>query len=97
MIRIFIFVVIVLLVLSYFGFNVRSLAESPTTRENFSFVTTFIVDIWNDYLKRPATFLWKDIFIKLIWNPAIENLQKINSGEGNEIPSNAPQVQVSAQ
>jgi len=75
LIKMIIVIVVALLILSYFGFNLRSLADSPTTQENFHYAINFIVDIWNNYLKTPVMYLWNDIFIKLIWTPALNVLQ----------------------
>lgn len=92
LVRTVIVIVIALLVLSYYGFNLRNLAESPTTQDNFGYVTTFVLHVWNDYLKRPATYLWNDVFLDLIWNPAIENLQKIKDGQPDDLSADAPKV-----
>ncbi len=74
LVKMIIVIVIALLILSYFGFNLRNIANSPTTQDNFSYVWGLIVHVWNDYLKTPAVFIW-NIFINYIWNPAINNLQ----------------------
>lgn len=89
-IRTVILIVIALLVLSYFGFNIRDTVESPTAQSNFGYVKMVILDIWNDYLKKPALYLWNDIFIKLIWNTAIENLDRLKTGEQSTINELAP-------
>lgn len=83
LIRTIVIVVIALLVLSYFGFNLRELVDSPNTQENFDTAVSFIVDIWNNYLKKPVLYVWNDIFLKLIWNPAIEALQGRNIPEAS--------------
>jgi cell division protein FtsB len=75
LIRTIVLVVIALLILSYFGFNLRNLVDSPNTQDNFNVAISFVIDVWNDYLKTPAMYLWNDIFLKLIWKPAIEILQ----------------------
>lgn len=90
-VRTIIIIVVALLVLSYFGYNLRSIWNSPNTQDNFSFVIDGIKNIWNNYLKTPATYIW-NIFINLIWNPAIENLQKINNNEPDNIRASAPQL-----
>lgn len=74
-------VVVSLLVLSYFGFNLRELSNKPETQDNFSFVASTTVTFWNSYLKDPASYLWNDVFMDLIWEPAIDNLTKMKNGE----------------
>jgi hypothetical protein len=75
LIRTIVLVVIALLILSYFGFNLRNLADSPTTQDNFHYALNFVVDIWNNYLKAPVMYVW-DIFVTYVWNPAFNLLQK---------------------
>lgn len=58
-IRTIILIVIALLALSYFGFNLREIADSPTTKSNFGFVKEVIVKVWENYLKKPAAFVWE--------------------------------------
>lgn len=75
-----IIIIAVILVLSYFGISIRSTAESATGQDNFSYVWNGIVNIWNNYIKDPATYLW-NIFVDLIWEPAIHNLQNMKDGQ----------------
>jgi hypothetical protein len=79
-VKLIIIIVVALLVLSYFGYNLRSIVNDDNTKDNFSFVKEIIVNTWNNYLKRPATYIW-GVFIDLIWEPAIDNLKKMKDGE----------------
>jgi hypothetical protein len=92
LLRTIIFIIIALLVLSYFGLNIRAIVNSPAGHENFTYVQEIMINVWNNYLKGPATYLWNDIFLKLIWNPAIENLTKIKDGQPDSLQSSAPTV-----
>jgi len=74
MIRTILIILVVILVISYFGINLRALVSSPTTQDNVSYVVTGIGSIWNNYLKMPATYLWKEVFINLIWSQIISNM-----------------------
>lgn len=74
LIRTIVVIVIALLILSYFGFNLRSLADSPNTQDNFHYAINLIIDVWNNYLEKPVKYIWNDIFLKLIWQPALEAL-----------------------
>jgi hypothetical protein len=85
-----IIIVVALLVLSYYGFSLRSLVNSPTTQDNFSYVDNSTVSFWNKYLEQPASYLWNDVFIDLIWNPAIDNLTKMKNGESTNVISRSP-------
>jgi len=83
-----ILIVVVLLVLSYFGYNLRSIVSAPNTQDNFSYVGGGIVDLWNGYLKVPFNFAW-NTFVDLIWDPAITNLTAIKNNQ----PTNIQQLQ----
>lgn len=96
MIKWIIILVIGLVVLGYLGFDVRKAVEAPTTQTNIEYVKNAVVYVWNKYLARPASYLWNDIFIKLIWTTAIENLTKIKNGEPTNVqtvPSQLPASQ----
>jgi hypothetical protein len=92
-IKMIVLIVIALLILSYFGYNIRSIVNAPNTQDNFSYVGGVVVDVWNNYLKTPATYIW-DIFVNLIWNPAIDNLKNIKAGgnPNSELQSMAPSL-----
>ncbi|MES2315018.1 MAG: hypothetical protein V4524_03750 [Patescibacteria group bacterium] len=87
-----IIIVIALLVLSYYGFSLRSLVDAPVTQDNIHYVATTTVSFWDKYLKRPASYVWNDVFIDLIWEPAIDNLTKIKNSEPTNVQTNAPKL-----
>ncbi|MEK7646539.1 MAG: hypothetical protein AAB381_02490 [Patescibacteria group bacterium] len=82
-IRTIILIVIALLIISYFGLNLRDLADEPTTQDNFHYALQLVSDIWNNYLEKPFMYVWKEIFLDLIWNPAIEALKNKTVNGGN--------------
>ena len=88
-IKMIILIVIAILILSYFGYNIRSLVNSPNTQDNFSYVGGVVVDVWNNYLKVPATYAW-DFFINMVWNPAVHNLMNINNGQPPTVQLSLP-------
>ncbi len=92
LVKTIILIVIALLILSYFGLNLRDIVNSPAGRDNFSYTQEVMINVWDNYLKRPVMYLWNDIFLELIWYPAIDNLTKIKNGEMNTIQSQAPKV-----
>jgi hypothetical protein len=83
-IKIILMIVAALLVLSYFGINLRELANKPTTKDNVSYVASTTVTVWDKYLKIPATYAWS-IFVNLIWTPAIHNLENMKDGKPTSI------------
>ena len=92
MIKWIIILVIILLVLSYFGFSLRTLVDQPVTQDNFTYVATSTVTVWDTYLKQPASYLWNDVFINLIWDPAIYNLTQMKNDQPTNIASSSPQI-----
>lgn len=82
MLRFIILIIIVIAVLSYFGFNLKDFFESDIVRNNFGYVWNFVKYVWENYLARPAKYLWNDVFINLIWDSFIENLQRFKAGQG---------------
>ena len=83
MLRIIIFIIIIIAVLSYFNFNIRTFFESDIVRNNFGFIWNWTSYVWDNYLKGPANYLWNDVFIDLIWNSFLENLQRFKAGRGS--------------
>jgi hypothetical protein len=89
-----ILIIIALLILSYYGFDLKQTVESPTTQSNFSYATKFVVNVWHTYLERPAKYIWNEIFLKLIWHSAVTNLENINNNQPMEMQQQAPQLPV---
>lgn len=78
--------------MSYFGINIRSIFESDLFKSNFNYVWGGVKYVWETYLVGPASYLWNDIFIDLIWNSFIENMNRIKQGKFPEMIENAPQA-----
>jgi hypothetical protein len=87
-----IIIVVALLVLSYYGFSLRTLVSSPVTQDNIHYVATTTVSVWQKYLARPATYIYKDVFLDLIWTPAIDNLTKIKNSEPTNVQTQSPKL-----
>lgn len=93
-VRTIIIIVIALLVISYFGINLRQVATSPTSESNFSYVWGGVVYVWDNYLEVPVTDAYH-FFITYIWDPSIADIERINagqlpSGEQNQNPAEYP-------
>ena|SRR3989344_7582700 len=85
-------IVIALIILGYFGFDIRRAIESPTTQSNFNYVQLIVYKVWNGFLKKPLAYLWKDVFLEIIWYPALNNLKKIGNNEPTVIDQKAPKL-----
>lgn len=63
LIKTIIIIVIALIILGYFGFNIGDIINSPTVQANLHIVWDIIVKIWNNYLAGPVLYvfgmLWK--------------------------------------
>lgn len=59
-------IVIGVVILSYFGFNIREIVENPTTQSNLSYVWNMAVSVWKNYLEVSVMYIWQNIFIDLI-------------------------------
>jgi len=70
-----ILLVVILIILGYFGFNLREIVQSPKVSDNLNYVWNLVVSLWNHILVIPATWIWNNIVIGLIWN----NLSKLIS------------------
>lgn len=85
-------VIIALIILGYYGFDIKKAIEAPTTQSNLTYVQRIVSNVWHNYLKKPATYLWNDVFIELIWNPAMENLKRVSNNEPTTIDEAAPRL-----
>lgn len=72
-----------LLILSYLGFDLRKTIKSPTTKNNFEFAKELSIKAWNNFLKTPITFVWREVIVKFIWTP-IKNFL-YNKLQGNNL------------
>lgn len=56
-------IVIGLVVLGYFGFNVRDIINSPTVQSNLSAAWDLISKVWTNYLAGPVIYV-----VGILWN-----------------------------
>jgi|AntAceMinimDraft_13_1070369.scaffolds.fasta_scaffold67824_2 hypothetical protein len=89
-----ILILLVSLVLAsyFFNFNVKDAVEDPQTQSNFSYITTSIERLYTNTLKSHVDYLWRDIFIGLIWDSAKKDLEKIKNDEAPSVVEFAPTV-----
>lgn len=92
LLRTVIIVVTVLIVLGYFGFNLRNIIASPTVRDNLVYAKELTVTGWNNYLKGPATYLWNQFFYPYIWTPFFETLERMKGGGPAVTVDQVPQM-----
>ncbi|NOY35599.1 MAG: hypothetical protein GXP44_01610 [bacterium] len=90
MIKLIIFTIAVIIILSYFNISLRAIIDGNAFQDNFSFVWNSVKSGWNKYLVGPADYLWNDIFIDLIWDSFTDNLEKIKNGDDTTLTESAP-------
>lgn len=81
---------ILILVLGFFKINIKSVVESPDSQSNINYVKGTSQTIYQAYLEKPLTYLWKDIFIDIFWTSFIVNMKKIRDGQPTDFEQAAP-------
>lgn len=95
LVRTVLIVLVAILVLSYFGFDIKSIVESPLAQNNIGYVWGFVVGIWNNYLSQPVMYFWNNIFIGILWETFTGAMEKIKNGEQPEINTMGPSLDFS--
>ncbi len=75
MIKTIIYIIIVIVILGYLGVDIKRAVESPTTKENFSYVTQAAIYVWDHVLEKPVTYVWNEVLVNLVWDSLIEKLK----------------------
>jgi len=91
-IKYIILIIILIIILSYFGINIKSIFESDLFKNNFNYIFGGVKYVWEAYLARPVKYFWNNIFIDLLWNSFIENINRIKQGKSPEMIENAPEA-----
>ena len=73
-------IVIALIVLGYFGFNIKDIIESDSVQTNLQYVWGFIKTFWNNYLAAPVIFMWDKFVVGVLWRLIQEGLGAMNLG-----------------
>lgn len=71
-IKAIIVIVVALVALGFFGYNLKDIVNSPDVKGNFAYVWELLLKLWN-LLLTPLSWVWDNIVLKLIWN----NLQPL--------------------
>lgn len=83
-------VIVIALIVLYFGIDIQSVVEKPQTQKNVAYVSEKTQTVWQKYLEQPAFYIWNNIFLDLIWGAFTQNLQAIKEGVPTDIQKNAP-------
>ncbi len=85
-------IIIAIIILSYLGFDLRSIVEADETQNNLNYVWGGVVMVWDNYLANPVLYFWQNIFLDLIWSAFVENMENINGGGSIINPELAPET-----
>jgi len=67
-----ILIVIALIVLGVFGYNIKDILDKPVVKDNLSYAWSVTKYVWTDYLATPASYFWNKIIVGLIWNNIVK-------------------------
>lgn len=76
---------IAIIVLSFFGYDLKAIIESPLAQKNLNYTKNGVEYVWDRFLKDPLTYLYKNIFVGVLWKAFIHNLQRIDAGAPTEL------------
>ena len=86
--------ILVIILLGYFNINLRTVVENPQSQDNLNYLREGTVNLWNKYLKAPASYLWNDVWLKIFWRPFISNMERIRDGKPTDYELNSPTVKM---
>ena len=91
LVRTILIIIVAILIISYFGIDIKGLVEAPGTQNNIGYVVGWVMYVWTNYLEKPYNYLWHDIFVDKIWAQFLDTLDIIKTG-GNPNPA-GPRVE----
>ena len=81
LIEMIIIIIIALIILGYFGFNIGNVLSSPNVQANLSWAWNVVLTIWS-YISAPIVWLWNTFVLGLIWpllQAGIHQLQQVST------------------
>lgn len=88
MIKYIILALIAIIVLSFFGYDLKAIIEAPITQSNLHYAAGGVETVWN-YVKGPVLYLYNNIFIGILWQAFLNNLGRISAGAPTELQNAA--------
>lgn len=80
-IRIILLIVIGLIVLGFFGINLKDVLASPVVKENLSYAWDLAKELWDTWLRTPVMWVW-DHILRFFWDLFWEGLEGLRNGDG---------------
>lgn len=71
-------IIIALIILGYFGFDIQKIITSDTVHRNLTYVWDFVKTFWTNYLAAPVIFFWDKFVVGIVWKIFQNGLSHIN-------------------
>ena len=62
-----IFVLVALIVLGYFGYNIADIINKPVVQGNLEWAWNLTKNVWNGFIEKPAIFVWNQVAGLMGW------------------------------
>lgn len=72
-----IIIVIAILALSYFGFDIKGWLDSPQVKSVVGPAIEFIKNLWTNYIQGFVDYLWNDVIMGVVWHWVLAIIEKI--------------------
>lgn len=79
-IKLILLIIIGLVILGYFGLNIKDILASPVVEENLAYAWELATTVWTNWLQAPAQWVFEHI-IKLFWQFFLDGLEGLRDGE----------------
>ncbi len=62
-----IIIILILIVLGYFGININNVIHSQPVQANLSWLWNILVTIWS-WISGPVMWIWNTLIVGVLWN-----------------------------
>ncbi|MFA5934506.1 MAG: hypothetical protein WC827_01310 [Candidatus Paceibacterota bacterium] len=73
-IKTIILIIVALIILGYFGFDVENIIKSERVQKNLNYVWDIVSKVWTLYLAAPVMFVWDKFFVGVVWKTIVSVL-----------------------
>ncbi len=85
LVQLIVILVIVLIVLGYFGFNLPAIIQSPGVQTNLHYAWDLAVLAWNNVIIGGIDFVWNHVVMGLLWHNIVAGIDKLESSHSSAI------------
>lgn len=87
--RTILIIIIAIFILSYFGFDLRKTADSPTTKSNFQYVKELVIK-GIEFILKPLRKLWVNGYVQKFVSPIADSIRNFDG----KVPSSVMEYKV---